>query len=91
MLRLVTDRLDQANIPHQGVSSYVTARRLTLHIENVATEQPDIAEEKRGPRTDAPDAAVDGGLLAYEADMEALLATSANAATNINTKPAEVS
>ena len=60
LLRLVTDRLDQANIPHQGVSSYVTARRLTLHIENVATEQPDIAEEKRGPRTDAPDAAVDG-------------------------------
>ena len=27
LLRLVTDRLDQANIPHQGVSSYVTARR----------------------------------------------------------------
>ncbi|MDG1709479.1 MAG: glycine--tRNA ligase subunit beta, partial [Emcibacteraceae bacterium] len=42
--------------------SYVTARRLTLHIENLASVQPDVSEERRGPRADAPDQAISGFL-----------------------------
>lgn len=62
LARLVTDRLNQANIKYESTVSHVTARRLTLHIENVALVQPDISEEKRGPRADAPDVAVEGFL-----------------------------
>ena len=60
--RLVTDKLNEAKLNHEGVKTYVTARRLTLHIENLAAEQPDVSEERRGPRADAPEKAIEGFL-----------------------------
>ncbi|MEJ6742421.1 MAG: glycine--tRNA ligase subunit beta [Emcibacteraceae bacterium] len=62
LVRLVTEKLTEADLEHSCVSSYVTARRLTLHIANLSTEQPDVSEERRGPRFDAPDQAVEGFL-----------------------------
>ena len=62
LVRLVTGKLQDAKLEHNGVSSYVTARRLTLHIETLATEQPDVSEERRGPRADAPEKAIEGFL-----------------------------
>ncbi len=62
LARLVTDRLNEAKLDHEGVKAYVTARRLALHIEDLATEQPDVSEERRGPRADAPDKAIEGFL-----------------------------
>ena len=50
LVRLVTEKLTEADLEHSFVSSYVTARRLTLHIANLSTEQPDVSEERRGPR-----------------------------------------
>ncbi|MBT7583704.1 MAG: glycine--tRNA ligase subunit beta [Kordiimonadaceae bacterium] len=51
-----------AKLDHSAVSSYVTARRLTLHIGDLSAEQPDISEERRGPRADAPEKAIEGFL-----------------------------
>lgn len=60
--KLVTDKLNDAKLTFEGVKSYVTARRLFLSITNLATEQPDVSEERRGPRSDAPDQAIAGFL-----------------------------
>lgn len=62
LVRLVTGKLTDAKLDHSGVASYVTARRLTLHIADLATEQPDVSEERRGPRADAPEKAIEGFL-----------------------------
>lgn len=60
LLALVTEKLKEAKLEHGNVHAYVTARRLTLHITELATEQPDVSEERRGPRADAPDQAIEG-------------------------------
>lgn len=62
LARLVTTKLTEAALEHSGVTSYVTARRLTLHIAELSTEQADVCEERRGPRADAPDQAIEGFL-----------------------------
>ncbi len=60
--RLITEQLTMAKLDHNGVNAYVTARRLMLHIAELAAEQPDVSEERRGPRADAPDKAIEGFL-----------------------------
>ncbi len=57
---LVTDKLTDALLEFGEVNSYVTARRLTLHIDSLVTVQQDISEERRGPRSDAPEKAIEG-------------------------------
>ncbi|MCA9401304.1 MAG: glycine--tRNA ligase subunit beta [Candidatus Omnitrophica bacterium] len=57
---LVTAKLDDATLAYGSVSAYVTARRLVLHIDGLAAEQPDVSEERRGPRADAPEQAIEG-------------------------------
>lgn len=42
--------------------AYVTPRRLCLVIDDLPKSQPDVCEEKRGPRVGAPQAALDGFL-----------------------------
>ncbi|MGI4850603.1 MAG: glycine--tRNA ligase subunit beta [Janthinobacterium lividum] len=44
------------------IKTYVTPRRLVLCVENLPTQQQDQEEERRGPRVDAPDAALQGFL-----------------------------
>ncbi|WP_321389225.1 glycine--tRNA ligase subunit beta [Emcibacter sp.] len=60
--RLVTAKLDEASLSYDKATAYVTVRRLTLHIEGLASEQPDVSEERRGPRADAPEKAIEGFL-----------------------------
>lgn len=60
--KLVTDKLNDAKLTFDGVKSYVTARRLVLSITDLASVQPDVSEERRGPRADAPDQAIAGFL-----------------------------
>lgn len=62
LARLVTAKLNEAKLDHSGVQAYVTARRLTLHIAELMIEQPDVSEERRGPRADAPEQAISGFL-----------------------------
>jgi glycyl-tRNA synthetase beta chain len=60
--RLVGERLAAAQLAHDSAQSFVTARRLTLVVSGLPPAQPDVAEEKRGPRVGAPEAAVQGFL-----------------------------
>jgi glycyl-tRNA synthetase beta chain len=59
---LVTDALVERGLTYEAAESFVTPRRLTLHIVGLPVRQPDQREEKKGPRVGAPEAAVQGFL-----------------------------
>jgi glycyl-tRNA synthetase beta chain len=60
--KAVTDRLVEAGLVYEGAKAYVTPRRLALAVHGVPAHQPDLREEKKGPRVAAPDAAIAGFL-----------------------------
>ena len=60
--RLVTDGLTKANLTFDETRIYWTPRRLTLVVEGLPTRQPDLREEKKGPKVGAPDQAIQGFL-----------------------------
>jgi glycyl-tRNA synthetase beta chain len=60
--KLVTDRLVAAGLLYDGARAFVTPRRLTLSVQGLPARQPDVREEKRGPRVGAPEAAIAGFL-----------------------------
>jgi glycyl-tRNA synthetase beta chain len=62
--KLVTDRLVDAGLVYEGAKAFVTPRRLTLAVHGVPACQPDVREEKKGPRVGAPENAIAGFLKA---------------------------
>src|SRR5687767_11180619 len=60
--KLVTDRLMNAGLTYDGATAYATPRRLTLAVAGVPVRQPDVKEEKKGPRVGAPEQAIVGFL-----------------------------
>lgn len=62
--KLVTDALVEAGLTYAGAGAFSTPRRLVLALEGLTTESPDVTEERKGPRTDAPEKALDGFLRA---------------------------
>jgi len=60
--KLVTDRLVDAGLVYEAARAFVTPRRLALVVEGVPARQPDLKEEKKGPRVGAPDRAIEGFL-----------------------------
>ncbi|HZL39364.1 MAG TPA: glycine--tRNA ligase subunit beta [Pseudolabrys sp.] len=60
--KLVTDRLVAAGLTYEGAKAFVTPRRLALSVHGVPARQPDIKEEKKGPRVGAPENAIAGFL-----------------------------
>ena len=58
--KMVTDRLVAAGLVYEGAKAFATPRRLTLTVHGVPAKQPDIKEEKKGPRVGAPDNAIAG-------------------------------
>jgi len=60
--KLVTERLVDAGLVYEGAKAFVTPRRLALAVDGVPGRQPDVTEEKRGPRVGAPDGAIKGFL-----------------------------
>ncbi len=60
--KLVEEALDEANLPFGSIDTYVTPRRLTLVADGLSARQPDIREERKGPRADAPERAITGFL-----------------------------
>jgi glycyl-tRNA synthetase beta chain len=58
--KLVTDRLMDAGLVYEGAKAFVTPRRLALAVQGVPVKQPDVKEEKKGPRVGAPAGAIDG-------------------------------
>src|SRR6516164_6387493 len=62
--KLVTDRLVEAGLVYEGAKAFVTPRRLALAVEGIPVKQPDVREEKKGPRVGAPESAISGFLRA---------------------------
>jgi glycyl-tRNA synthetase beta chain len=60
--RLVTDALVEAGLTYAAAGAYATPRRLTLALEGLSAESPTQTEERKGPRTDAPEQALEGFL-----------------------------
>lgn len=60
--KLITDGLVEAGLTYAGAGAFSTPRRLTLAIEGLTAHSPTTREERKGPRTDAPEAALDGFL-----------------------------
>ncbi len=58
--KLVTDRLVEAGLVYEGAKAFVTPRRLALSVHGLPARQPDVKEEKKGPRVGAPENAIAG-------------------------------
>jgi len=62
--RLVTDKLVAEGLVYEGAKAFATPRRLALTIHGLPARQPDLKDERKGPKVGAPDAAVQGFLKA---------------------------
>ena len=60
--RLVCDGLVREQLPFDGARVFVTPRRLALVVTGLPARQPDVREERKGPRVGAPAKAVEGFL-----------------------------
>ncbi|SFE26570.1 glycyl-tRNA synthetase beta chain [Sulfitobacter brevis] len=60
--KLVTDGLVEAGLTYAAAASFSTPRRLTLAIEDMLAASPRQVEERKGPRADAPEKAIEGFL-----------------------------
>ncbi|MDE0922615.1 glycine--tRNA ligase subunit beta [Aurantimonas coralicida] len=60
--KLVTDALVEAGLTYEGAREYWTPRRLTLDVRGVDARSRDVVDERKGPRTDAPEKAIQGFL-----------------------------
>ncbi len=61
---LVTNGLVEAGLTYASAGAFSTPRRLVLSIDGLSGESRAVREERKGPRTDAPAAALDGFLRA---------------------------
>jgi glycyl-tRNA synthetase beta chain len=62
--RMVTDKLVAEGLVYEGAKAFATPRRLTLTVHGIPARQPDLKEERKGPRVGGPDAAIAGFLKA---------------------------
>ena len=62
--KIVTDRLVAAGLVYEGATAFATPRRLTLSVHGVPARQPDVKEERKGPKVGAPEQAIAGFLRA---------------------------
>ncbi|MEM8849747.1 MAG: glycine--tRNA ligase subunit beta, partial [Pseudomonadota bacterium] len=58
----MTDALVEAGLTYQGAVAHCTPRRLALSVQGLTDESPTTTEDRRGPRVDAPEKALDGFL-----------------------------
>ncbi|OWU85235.1 glycyl-tRNA synthetase subunit beta [Oceanicola sp. 22II-s10i] len=58
----MTDGLVEAGLTYAHAAAFHTPRRLTLAVEGLLAESPTIREERRGPKADAPEKAIEGFL-----------------------------
>ncbi|MCF4097854.1 glycine--tRNA ligase subunit beta [Maritalea mediterranea] len=62
--KLITDQLVEKGVLYEGAVAHATPRRLTLHIAGLPKASEDVKTERKGPRTDAPEKAIQGFLRA---------------------------
>lgn len=60
--KLVTDGLVEAGLTYAHAGAFSTPRRLTLAVEGMLAASPAVTEERKGPKADAPEKAIEGFL-----------------------------
>ncbi len=60
--KLVTDGLVEAGLTYASAGAFSTPRRLALSVEGLLAESPTVREERKGPKADAPEKAIEGFL-----------------------------
>ena len=60
--KMVTEGLVEAGLTYGHAQAFSTPRRLVLVLDGLSTESPTLREERKGPATTAPEAAVQGFL-----------------------------
>ena len=72
--KLMTDGMVEAGLTYASAAAFATPRRLCLTVEGVLDASPRTVEERKGPRADAPEKAIEGflrGAGLTRADLEA--------------------
>lgn len=62
--RMVTDKLVDAGLVYEGAKAFATPRRLALTVHGIPARQPDLKQERKGPRVGGAEAAIAGFLKA---------------------------
>jgi glycyl-tRNA synthetase beta chain len=62
--KLVTDKLVAAGLTYDGAKAFATPRRLALAVAGIPVRQPDVKDERKGPKVGAPEQAIAGFLRA---------------------------
>ncbi|MGY8680294.1 glycine--tRNA ligase subunit beta [Bradyrhizobium sp. UFLA05-153] len=62
--RMVTDKLVAEGLVYEGAKAFATPRRIALTVHGIPVRQPDLKEERRGPRVGGPEPAIQGFLKA---------------------------
>lgn len=60
--KLVTNHMVEQGLTYSGGTAFATPRRLVLALSDLPKVTPDTVEERKGPRTDAPEKALEGFL-----------------------------
>ena len=60
--KMMTDGLVEAGLTYAAAEAFSTPRRLTLAVAGLTAASPRLREERKGPREDAPEAAIEGFL-----------------------------
>jgi len=58
--KMVADRLVAAGLVYEGARAFATPRRLALSVHGIPARQPDVKEERKGPKVGAPEQAIAG-------------------------------
>ena len=69
---IVTNALVEAGLTYKSSKSLSTPRRLCLMIEGLINKSPDTREERKGPRVDAPEQALNGFLRGVDLTIDQL-------------------
>src|SRR6201986_1804034 len=62
--RMVTEKLVAEGLVYEGAKAFATPRRLALTVHGIPVRQPDLKEERRGPRVGGAEPAIQGFLKA---------------------------
>jgi glycyl-tRNA synthetase beta chain len=68
--RILVGALSDRGLLFEGVKAFSGPRRLTLVVQGLPAKQPDVKEEKKGPRVNAPQKAIDGFLRSANVKLE---------------------
>ena len=73
LARLFTEKLAESGLKPAAIESFVTPRRLTLIARNLPLQTEPVAEERKGPRANAPEQALAGFLRSTGLTREQLI------------------